>query len=92
VTAGTLLHGEFDYDLDQQKLQTWQLGPIFPLGDRFELEIPVGQSDGQWQSKPELKYQVEAGKSTIDFVFGVEVPFQEESAQPFGRIEAEVGF
>ena len=49
VQANTVIHGEFDYDINERKFTEWQLGPVFSIGEDTEIEIPIGQSDGEWQ-------------------------------------------
>ena len=43
--ADTRIRGEFEYNLDEQTLSQWEIGPIFSLEDDLDLEIPIGQME-----------------------------------------------
>ncbi|MEM7713589.1 MAG: hypothetical protein AAF349_08445 [Cyanobacteria bacterium P01_A01_bin.68] len=92
VKANPLLHGEFDYDLKDRKFSEWQLGPVFSIGEDMEIEIPIGQSDGEWELLPEFKRDFcTSDKCSIEIGIGAEIPFNNEKIEPFGKIEAELG-
>lgn len=92
VKANPLLHGEFDYDLKDRKFSEWQLGPVFSIDEDMEIEIPIGQSDGEWQLLPEFKRDFcTSDKCSIEIGIGAEIPLNNEKIEPFGKIEAELG-
>jgi len=85
--ADTRLRGSFEYNLDEQTLSEWELGPIFSLGDSLDLEIPIGQKDNEWRAIVELIYEVEVNDDfDIEFSTGLEVN-ENESIDSFGNIE-----
>ena len=90
VQANTVIHGEFDYDVNERKFTEWQLGPVFSIGEDTEIEIPIGQSDGEWELFPELKRDFCASEScSIEIGIGFEIPLNSDKTQPFGKVEAE---
>lgn len=97
AAADTLIRGEFEYNVDERELSEWQIGPAFSLGDsdQLELEIPIGQDNGEWITEPELTYEFELGENTsLELSVGAEVPLSEvgETIQPFGSVELGVDF
>ncbi|MEL6469472.1 MAG: hypothetical protein AAFQ74_07070 [Cyanobacteria bacterium J06623_4] len=90
AVADTRIRGEFEYNIDEQTLSEWAIGPIFSLTDSTELEIPIGQDDGDWTATLELIYEVELEDNIeIEFSTGLEV-VENEPTQGFGLVEIEI--
>lgn len=91
--AQPIIHGEIDYDLGNAIVEKWQVGPVFSLNNELELELPIGQSEGQWETFPELKYELCRAKNcSIELGIGTTILFSNGELQPFGRVEGEFGF
>ncbi len=92
--ADTRIRGEFEYNLDDQAMSEWRVGPIFSLNEAetLEMEVPIGQNDSVWLIQPELIYEVEANDLTIEFSAGFEASFDDEPIQGFGGIEGQLEF
>jgi hypothetical protein len=91
--AGPIIHGEFDYDIEANRVEAWQIGPVLYPDDKTELELPVGQSEGEWELLPELKRELCNGDScSVKMGIGANIPFSERSVQPFVKLEAEIDF
>jgi hypothetical protein len=91
--AQPIIHGEIDYDLGSGIVEAWELGPVFSLNNELELEFPIGQSEGQWETFPQLKYQLcRAENCSIELGIGTTILFSDGQVQPFGRVEGEFGF
>jgi hypothetical protein len=92
--ADTRIRGEFEYNIDDQAMSEWQVGPIFSLNEAetLEMEIPIGQNDSVWSIQPELIYELEANDLTIEFSAGFEAFFDGQPIQGFGGIEGKVEF
>ncbi|MEO0771141.1 MAG: hypothetical protein AAFY72_17245 [Cyanobacteria bacterium J06649_4] len=85
--ADTRLRGSFEYNLDEQTLSEWELGPVFSLGDSLDLEMPIGQNDGEWRAIVELIYELEVNDGfDIEFSTGLEAN-ENEPIESFGNIE-----
>jgi hypothetical protein len=94
ASADTRIRGEFEYNVDDQELSEWQIGPIFSLSDSsdLELEIPIGQDDGQWLIQPELTYEIEINDFTLELSVGFEAFFDDEPIKGFGSLEGSIDF
>ncbi|MEM7555455.1 MAG: hypothetical protein AAF378_15415 [Cyanobacteria bacterium P01_A01_bin.84] len=92
VKANPVIHGEFDYDIKEKRFTEWQLGPVFSIGEDTEIEVPIGQSDGEWELLPELKRDFcSSDRCSIEIGIGAEIPFNNQRIKPFGKVEAEWG-
>ena len=90
--AETLIRGEFEYNVDQQTLSEWAIGPIFSLTETTELAIPIGQDKGRWKAQMELIYTLDVRDNMeIEFSVGLE-SLERQPIQGFGSIEASVDF
>lgn len=91
--AQPIIHGEIDYDLGNGIVEEWRVGPVFSFNDELELELQIGQSESQWKTFPELKYQLcHAENCSIELGIGTKILFSNGEVQPFGRVEGEFGF
>lgn len=92
--ADTRIRGEFEYNIDDQAMSEWQVGPIVSLNESetLEIEIPIGQNENVWLIQPELIYEVEANDITFEFSAGLEASFDKEPIQGFGSIEGKIEF
>jgi hypothetical protein len=91
--AQPIIHGEIDYDLGSGIVEEWQVGPVFSLNDELELELPIGQSEGQWETLPELKYELcRAENCSIELRIGTTILFSPGEVEPFGGVEGKFGF
>ncbi|MEO0887558.1 MAG: hypothetical protein AAFY54_16760 [Cyanobacteria bacterium J06648_10] len=85
--ADTRIRGEFEYNLDEQTISEWEIGPVFSLQESMDLEIPIGQSDGEWKAIVELTYEVEISDDfELELSAGVESA-ENEPIEGFGSIE-----
>lgn len=91
AAADTRIRGEFEYNLDDQSLSEWKIGPVFSLDNATELEIPIGQDDQVWQVRPELTHEIDVDDFTLELGLGLEVS-GDEPIQGFGSIEGSLDF
>lgn len=91
IAVDTRIRGEFEYSLDEQTLDEWELGLVFALNEATEVEVPIGQDNGKWETQIELVYEVEANEVEFEFSVGLEAT-EDEAFQSFGGIEASIEF
>lgn len=92
ATADTRIRGEFEYNVDEERLSEWNIGPKFSLSESVELELPLGQDDGMWLVQPELTYEIDVNDVTLEMSIGLEVPFANEPIEGSGSIESSIDF
>lgn len=92
AVAETRIIGEFEYSIDDNRMNEWQIGPAFELSDALELEVPIGQDNKLWLVAPELIYGIEANDITFEFNVGLEAPLTGEPFEGFGGIEGRIDF
>ena len=92
--SGSVIHVEFDFDLDTNTISDWEVGPVFSFDDdRTELELPIGQSEGEWEVSPELTRELCLGDfCSLEFGIGAEISVSEQEFSPFTRMEIEIDF
>lgn len=90
--AGSVIHAELDFDIDRNEISEWEIGPVFSFDDdKTELELPIGQSDGEWEISPEITRQL-CGEDvcSLEVGIGAEISASDGEIQPFGRMELEL--
>lgn len=94
ANANHVIKGSFEYNINDEELSKWELGPVFSLSESedLELEIPIGQDDGIWFMQPELTHEIDINDFSLEFSVGVEIPFNDDPIEHFGSIEGSVDF